>query len=135
MTPSFKNKPVQGTAGSESAGYHGYWVTDFTKIDPHLGTNADLKTLIDAAHARGIKVFFDIITNHTADVLDYPASAYVGAPGNQTVPYISKATSPYKDADGVVFDDRDYAAQRPGPAVPRGRRGHHVPLPAGGAPR
>ena len=118
MTPSFKNKPVQGTAGSESAGYHGYWVTDFTKIDPHLGTNADLKTLIDAAHARGIKVFFDIITNHTADVLDYPASAYVGPPGNQTVPYISKATSPYKDADGVAFDDRHYALGDQDPLFP-----------------
>ena len=76
MTPSFKNKPVQGEPGTESAGYHGYWITDFTQIDPHLGTNAELKTLIDLAHERGIKVFFDIITNHTADVLDYPASAY-----------------------------------------------------------
>src|SRR5690349_22275356 len=28
LTPSFKNKPVQGTAGNESAGYHGYWITD-----------------------------------------------------------------------------------------------------------
>jgi len=109
MTPSFKNKPVQGTAGAESAGYHGYWITDFTKIDPHLGSNADLKKLIDAAHARGMKVFFDIITNHTADVLDYPASAYVGPPGNQSVPYVSKETEPYRDADGTPFDDRDYA--------------------------
>ena len=45
MTPSFKNKPVQGAPGSESAGYHGYWITDFTSIDPHLGTNAELKKL------------------------------------------------------------------------------------------
>ena len=43
MTPSFKNKPVQGEPGSESAGYHGYWITDFTQIDPHLGTNAELE--------------------------------------------------------------------------------------------
>ena len=72
LTPSFKNKPVQGDAGANvSAGYHGYWITDFTQIDPHLGTNADLKTLIDRAHATGMKVFFDIITNHTADVIDY----------------------------------------------------------------
>ncbi len=109
MTPSFKNKPVQGTPGAESAGYHGYWITDFTQIDPHLGTNADLKELIDKAHKRGIKVFFDIITNHTADVLDYPADEYVGAPGNQSIPYVSKADEPYRDADGNPFDDRDYA--------------------------
>ena len=42
LTPSFKNKAVQLEDGP-SAGYHGYWITDFTQIDPHLGTNADLK--------------------------------------------------------------------------------------------
>jgi glycosidase len=94
MTPSFKNKPVQGTAGAESAGYHGYWITDFTQIDPHLGTNADLNELIGKAHKRGIKVFFDIITNHTADVLDYPAGDYSGPDGNQSIPYVSKADEP-----------------------------------------
>jgi glycosidase len=105
MTPSFKNKPVQGEPGTESAGYHGYWITDFTQIDPHLGTNAQLKTLIDLAHERGIKVFFDIITNHTADVLDYPESAYDA--GGQ-VPYVTKEAVPYKDAEGNDFDDRDF---------------------------
>jgi len=105
MTPSFKNKPVQGEPGSESAGYHGYWITDFTQIDPHLGTNEELKTLIDLAHARGIKVFFDIITNHTADVLDYPDAAY-DATGQ--VPYATKDAAPYRDAAGNPFDDRDF---------------------------
>ena len=72
MTPSFKNRPVQGSGDPFiSAGYHGYWITDFTQIDPHLGTNDELRQLVDEAHARGIKVFFDIITNHTADVIDY----------------------------------------------------------------
>ncbi len=93
----------------ESAGYHGYWITDFTQIDPHLGTNAELKKLIDLAHKRGIKVFFDIITNHTADVLDYPASAY---DANGQVPYRTKEDAPYKDAAGEpvrrpgLHDDR-----------------------------
>lgn len=49
LTPSFKNKPVQGTVGNESAGYHGYWITDFTQVDPHLGTNAELTSLIPLA--------------------------------------------------------------------------------------
>jgi len=71
MTPIFKNKPVQGNPGDQSAGYHGYWITDFTELDPHFGTNEDLKALVAAAHARGIKVIFDIITNHTADVIKY----------------------------------------------------------------
>jgi glycosidase len=102
LTPSFKNKPVQGAPGEESAGYHGYWITDFTQIDPHLGTNADMEQLIDAAHAKGMKVFFDIITNHTADVIDYRGGQHQ---------YVSKKASPYEKADGTTFDDRDYVNQ------------------------
>ena len=106
LTPSFKNKPVQGAPGSESAGYHGYWITDFTQIDPHLGSNAELEALVNAAHERGIKVFFDIITNHTADVIAYDESLY-NAEGN--LPYVDKATEPYRTAAGAPFNDRDYA--------------------------
>lgn len=71
LGPIYKNKPVQGRPGQESSGYHGYWITDFTQVDPHFGTNADLKALIAAAHALGMKVYLDIITNHTADVIKY----------------------------------------------------------------
>ena len=67
LTPVLRNQAMQqGTSG-----YHGYWILDFTEIDPHLGSNADLKHFIDQAHNRNIKVFFDIITNHTADVIKY----------------------------------------------------------------
>jgi glycosidase len=67
LTPILRNRAMQeGTSG-----YHGYWILDFTEIDPHLGSNADLKHFIDQAHQRNIKVFFDIITNHTADVIKY----------------------------------------------------------------
>ena len=100
LTPSFKNQPVQGTGANASAGYHGYWITDFTQIDPHLGTNAELEALIDDAHARGIKVYFDIITNHTADVIDNAQGTYS---------YIDQATDPYTDASGTAFDPADFA--------------------------
>jgi glycosidase len=100
LTPSFKNKAVQ--LEDNSAGYHGYWITDFTNIDPHLGSNEDLATLVNAAHSRGIKVYFDIITNHTADVIGYEEGARKG--------YVSKDASPYLRADtGKAFDDRDFA--------------------------
>ena len=69
-----RTRPCSSRTGP-SAGYHGYWVTDFTQIDPHLGTNAELAALVDAAHARGMKVYFDIITNHTADVIGYEEGA------------------------------------------------------------
>ncbi|MCO8271678.1 alpha-amylase family glycosyl hydrolase [Actinoplanes sp. TRM 88003] len=102
LTPSFKNKAVQLEDGP-SAGYHGYWITDFTQIDPHLGTNAELKALIDAAHQKGMKVYFDIITNHTADVIGYESGA--------RQPYVSKDVAPYKTAQGRPFDDRDHAGK------------------------
>lgn len=71
LGPIYKNNPVQGRPGQESSGYHGYWITDFTTVDPHFGTEADLKAFISAAHGRGMKVYLDIITNHTADIIKY----------------------------------------------------------------
>ncbi|MFR0352175.1 pullulanase-type alpha-1,6-glucosidase [Streptomyces sediminimaris] len=100
MAPIFKNRPVQGTGSNASAGYHGYWITDFTQVDPHFGTNKDLRTLISKAHAKGMKVFFDVITNHTADVVDYKEKSY---------DYLSKGAFPYLTKDGRPFDDSDYA--------------------------
>lgn len=96
LGPIYKNKPVQGGPGQESAGYHGYWITDFTQVDPHFGTNAQMKAFVDAAHARGIKVYLDIITNHTADVIQYrecPVSA---------CDYRSRADYPYQRKGGVT---------------------------------
>lgn len=102
MTPMFKNMPVQGTGANASAGYHGYWITDFTQVDPHFGSNISMTKVISEAHNRGIKVFFDIITNHTADVIDYQGGQYT---------YRNKTDYPYKDASGATFDDRDYINQ------------------------
>ncbi|MBC6460909.1 pullulanase-type alpha-1,6-glucosidase [Actinomadura sp. HBU206391] len=101
LTPTFQNRPVQGSGADVSAGYHGYWITDFTRIDPHLGTNADMKRLVAEAHKRGMKVFFDVITNHTADGIDYAEKKY---------DYRSKAAYPYLDENGRPFDDRDHSA-------------------------
>ena len=95
LAPIFKNKPVQGPPGQESAAYHGYWVTDFMSVDPHLGTNADFKALVDAAHARGMKVYMDIIANHTADVIQYK-----GCP-IQACGYRGIADYPYQRRGGL----------------------------------
>lgn len=48
----------------ETSAYHGYHITDFTKIDPHFGTLKDLKQLIKKAHSYNIKVFADFVPNH-----------------------------------------------------------------------
>ena len=96
FAPVFKNKPVQGPPGRESAGYHGYWVTDFTRVDPHFGTNDEFKAFVDAAHARGMKVYMDIITNHTADVI-----SFAECEGKGECPYRSVADYPYQRLGGI----------------------------------
>ncbi|MDQ1039107.1 pullulanase-type alpha-1,6-glucosidase [Streptomyces sp. V3I8] len=112
LAPIFKNQPVQGAGADASAGYHGYWITDFTQVDPHFGTNADLERLIDKAHGKGMKVFFDVITNHTADVVDHEEKSYS---------YLSKGAFPYLTKDGEPFDDADHAdGEREFPAVGSG---------------
>ena len=94
FAPIFKNKPVQGRPGEESAGYHGYWVTDFTSVDPHFGTNEEFAAFVEAAHARGMKVYMDIITNHTADVIGYEQGEAAG------YAYRSKGEYPYSTRGG-----------------------------------
>jgi neopullulanase len=96
VAPVFKNKPVQGAKGQESAGYHGYWITDFTSVDPHFGTNAEFKQLVDAVHARGMKFYMDIVVNHTADVIYFEECA-----GKHECPYRSIADYPYQRRGGV----------------------------------
>jgi len=127
MAPVFKNQPVQGDgAGQTSAGYHGYWTVDYTQIDPHFGTNDELKALIAEAHSRKMKVFFDIITNHTADVIKYQEGVY---------DYIAKSAEPYKDADGKVFDDRAYASGGPFPKLDPKVSFPYTPVVPEGSPR
>jgi glycosidase len=95
LTPVFKNKPVQGGPGQESAGYHGYWITDFTSVDPHLGDEAQMQAFVRGAHERGMKVYLDIIANHTADVI-----AYRECPADKC-PYRPRAEYPYSRRGGL----------------------------------
>jgi len=96
VTPPVKGQYVQGS----SADYHGYWGLDFTTIDPHLGTEADFKAFVSAAHKLGMKVILDIVVNHTADVITYQGGNYS---------YVSASSSPYKSCDGTPFNPADYA--------------------------
>jgi alpha-amylase len=53
-----------------SYGFHGYWASDFTSVDANLGTENDFRNLVEAAHARGIRVLLDVVMNHTGPVTD-----------------------------------------------------------------
>ncbi len=138
FAPIFKNKPVQGGPGQESAGYHGYWITDFTSVDPHFGTNAEFKAFVDAAHGRGMKVYMDIVVNHTADVIqyrdcsgdcayrskaDYPFSRKGGVAGAPINPGF-KGDTVQTDENFALLTDMNFAYQ---PFVPKAEEKVKVP--------
>ena len=69
MTPIFeqiKSHTDEGTG--KTYAYHGYWIRDWTSLDPNFGTEADLQEMIDAAHKHGIRILMDVVINHTGPV-------------------------------------------------------------------
>lgn len=70
LTPIVKN--IAGVTvtdeGSEdvpyNAAYHGYWASDFTKLNPTMGTTEEFETMISEAHKRGMRIMVDIVVNH-----------------------------------------------------------------------
>lgn len=70
ITPIVEN--IKGVAvtdeGSKdvpyNAAYHGYWASDFTKLNPTLGTTEEFETMISEAHSRGMRIMVDIVVNH-----------------------------------------------------------------------
>jgi glycosidase len=53
-----------GNDGYQYSSYHGYWPKDLTQVEPRLGTLAELKAVVDAAHAHDLKVVVDYAMNH-----------------------------------------------------------------------
>ncbi|HJC52685.1 MAG TPA: alpha-amylase [Candidatus Alistipes merdavium] len=68
-----------------SSSYHGYDVLDYEAVNPTFGTDADLQAFIDAAHARGIRVYLDYVLNHTGKEHPWFRDA------------VSSEQSPYRD--------------------------------------
>ncbi len=93
ITPPFTNQAML----NGSAGYHGYWITDFLHVDPHLGTDGEFMEFIRQAHARHLRVTVDIVVNHTGDVIRYPHGATA---------YVDQVTAPLRDARGRPIDER-----------------------------
>ncbi len=65
LTPVIENDmPLQNEQAGMVAGYHGYWFTNHYAIDKRFGGDAAYKNLINAAHAKGIKIIQDAVYNH-----------------------------------------------------------------------
>jgi glycosidase len=98
---------VQQWVQGDSAAYHGYWGLDFTKVDPHLGTEADFTALADCAHGLGLKVYLDIVVNHTADVILLSGGTTYRSPEEQ----------PYRDCNGKPYSAQRYAGGKRFPCL------------------
>ena len=68
ITPIVANEMGEGLEtdleGTLSYGYHGYWASDFTTLNAHLGTEEEFAALLDEVHARGMKLMVDVVLNH-----------------------------------------------------------------------
>ena len=98
ITPPFGQKAVQG----DSAAYHGYWITDFTAPDRHLGTAAEFGAMVECAHRLGLEVILDVVVNHTADVI-----SLTGGSGG----YVGPEQVPYRDCRGKAFHPAAYVGK------------------------
>jgi glycosidase len=82
FTPVLENNSPDTDNGFST--YHGYATTDYYRVDPRFGTNAQYKQLIDEAHAKGLKVVMDMIFNHCGFehpwVKDMPAKDWFNLP-------------------------------------------------------
>jgi len=81
--------------------YHGYATTDYYRVDPRFGTNEEYKSLVDACHAKGMKVVMDMIFNHCGDYhiwnKDVPSKDWFNHPGYglQTSYKLTPVLDPY----------------------------------------
>ncbi len=100
VTPVVKQGPVEGG----SAAYHGYWGLDFTTVDPHLGTDQDFASFVGSAHGLGLKVYLDVVVNHTADVVQLTNGG-------------TYSEAPYRDCHGKRFNPARYVTSKHFPCL------------------
>lgn len=82
-------------------GYHGYWASDFTKLNRHLGTEQQFKALLDAAHSKGMKIMVDVVLNHAGYGTEkYFNSILTDADGN--------SISMIRDSNNTISGDDKY---------------------------
>jgi glycosidase len=100
VTPVLKQDAVE----NGSAAYHGYWGLDFTTVDPHLGTDQDFASLVDAAHTLGLKVYLDVVVNHTADIIELANSS-------------TYSDIRFRNCHGAFFDPARYVSSKHFPCL------------------
>ena len=96
LSPFFKTS-------STNAALHGYDIIDYTAVDPRFGTLADVKTLLAAAHSRGMRVIFDFVPNHTSNQNPWFLDSEAGVKGKSSW-YLWKASPPAAGWQDIAGD-------------------------------
>ena len=82
FTPVLENNSPDSKNGYST--YHGYATTNYYRVDPRFGSNADYKRLCDEAHAKGLKIVMDMIFNHSGFehpwIQDMPSKDWLNTP-------------------------------------------------------
>ncbi len=111
LTPPIKNQVSEGNYH----GFHGYWASDFTKVDFHAGTLADYQSLVNSAHDKNMYIIQDIVVNHVGDYMkigrpitaamlkNKPLSTSVFEQTPNSVPYKYPEQLPWKMNDPNLY--------------------------------
>jgi glycosidase len=101
--------------------YHGYWQQDLTQVNPHFGDLTALRSMVAAAHDRGMKVVLDIVCNHMGQVFFYDINLngrpddYVngsGGPGDP-IQQVSEYDPPWQPGGVLSFSQEGFGGRAP----------------------
>jgi glycosidase len=103
------------------AGYHGYWQQDLTQLNAHMGDLASLRSMVAAAHDRGMKVILDLVCNHMGQVFFYDINLNgvpddevngSGGPGDPIV-QVSEYDPPWEPGGVLSFSQEGFGGRAP----------------------
>ncbi len=86
--------------------YHNYHTYDFFKMDPRVGSLADMRELCDEAHKRGIRIILDVVWQHTAPLIDYEGDDISYRPEGRE--YRFRPGAPQLKPNDMVTHERPY---------------------------
>ena len=101
-------------------GYHGYWIKDWTALDPNFGTKKDLEKLVKTAHEKGIRIVMDVVLDHTGPITEkdivWPLE-WVDKPAYENTPNEKNASSTPTEKLPQIATTSDDIVELPDPLL------------------
>ena len=104
LTPVLENDSPDDERGYST--YHGYATTNYYRVDPRFGSNADYRRLCDEAHQKGLKVVMDMIFNHSG--FEHPWTSDMPSKDWLNLPDWLKESGGSSNASGTSFLQTSY---------------------------